>query len=340
MLVLGIETSCDETACALVANGERVLASVLSSQTELQAQFNGVVPEVACRRHVEAFIPVLERCLEQASVQLEDVDIVAVTQGPGLSGALMVGINAAKGLALALDKPLVGVNHIEAHLYAAIMGRLDEVTWPALGVVISGGHTLLCEMPTLGEYRLIAGTVDDAIGEAFDKVAVQLGLGYPGGALVERLAQSGAVGSYALKAGIVKSQPLSFSFSGLKTAVMHVIRDQQGSNEALSEQTKADIAASFQEAALSDLLSKALQAADRIEAQSIILGGGVTANRRLRNLFIEKAGTRRLFWPGPGLSTDNAAMIAGLGFHVPQRMQCANPFAMEAFTQLRWDERI
>jgi len=337
MLVLGIETSCDETACALVEDGDHLLSSVLSSQTELQAQFNGVVPEVACRRHVEAFIPVLERCLEQAGCQLDDVDTIAVTQGPGLSGALMVGINAAKGLALALDRPLVGVNHIEAHLYAAIMGRLDEVRWPALGVVISGGHTLLCEMPALGEHRIVAGTVDDAIGEAFDKVAVQLGLGYPGGALVERVAQNGTAGRFPLKAGTVKAQPLGFSFSGLKTAVMHVIREQKSTCNVLSEQTVADIAASFQEVALTDLITKVLAAAEQIGAKSIILGGGVTANRRLRNLFVERVGARRLFWPGAGLSTDNAAMIAGLGFHVAQRMQNANPFLMDAFTQLRWD---
>ena len=321
MLVLGIETSCDETACAVVQDGREVLSNVVSSQVDLHKAFGGVVPELACRRHIEAFGPVLEEALEAAGVGREDIDLVAVAQGPGLIGALLIGLNAAKGLSLALGKPLVAVNHVEAHLYAAMMPKLDELEFPALGVVISGGHTALIRVMAVGDYKLIGTTVDDAVGEAFDKVGALLGLPYPGGPAIEALARSGEASRFALRAGRVKGRPYDFSFSGLKTSVLYTVKGpnaSKGSPRIIPDDAVADVAASFQEVALGDIVKKAVAAAGSHGCRSIIVGGGVSNNQRLREMFAE-ATDLEVLWPPPGLSLDNAAMIAGLGYAVFQR---------------------
>ena len=322
MLVLGIETTCDETACAIVESGKKILSNVIATQADLHALYGGVFPELACRRHFDVLIPIIDQALEKASVKAEQIDLISVAKGPGLIGALFLGLQAAKALSLAWKKPFIGVNHVEAHLYAAIMG-CDKPQFPALGVVISGGHTFLVKMQGVGQYELIGQTVDDAIGEAFDKVAVMLGLPYPGGPEIEKLASQGVLGKYLFKAGVVKNHPWNFSFSGLKTNVLYTLKGRNSDKEAprlLAPEETPHIAAAFQEAALQAIVQKALKAAHQFECKLIFLGGGVTQNQRLRHLFEEAP--IPVFWPLPGLSLDNAAMIAGLGFHVFLKRDC------------------
>jgi len=317
MLVLGIESTCDETACALVRGGRNILSNVVASQIDLHREYGGVVPELACRRHVDAMIPVIDQALQQANVTLEEVDLIAVAHGPGLVGALLLGINAAKSLSLALNKPLVGVNHIEAHLYAAMMSTQQEISFPCLGAILSGGHTALVVIHAIGQYQLIGQTVDDAIGEAFDKVAKILGLPYPGGPQIEKLAKTGNPQRYSFKAGQVKGQPLAFSFSGLKTSVLYTLKGQNAALEkTISLEDLPDICASFQHAALNDVVYKTLAAAAQYSCTSIVFGGGVVNNQRLRAMFNETNPHLSYYWPSLDLSLDNAAMIAGLGFHI------------------------
>jgi N6-L-threonylcarbamoyladenine synthase len=333
MLVLGIETTCDETACAVVAGGKTILSNVVASQTDLHVQYGGVFPELACRRHHDALIPVISEALQEAGVQKHDVDLIAVAKGPGLIGALLLGLNSAKALALSWKKPFVGINHVEAHLYAAMMGS-DELLFPALGVVISGGHTFLVKIENIGAYTLIGQTVDDAVGEAFDKVAVMLGLPYPGGPAIEALAQKGDPSRYTFKPGRVKENPWSFSFSGLKTNVLYTVKGQNQDKKApsvVSEAEKPHIAAAFQETALKDIVEKSLKAVQTFDCKAIYLGGGVSNNGRLRALF--QNSPVPVFWPPKGLSLDNAAMIAGLGFHVYQR-QGADGLDLEPMTRI------
>lgn len=313
MIILGIESTCDETACAIVQDGKYILANVISSQIDLHKEYGGVVPELACRRHIDLIMPVIHQALNEANLRLDDIDAFAVAHGPGLIGALLIGLNTAKALAFAMNKPLIGVNHVEAHLYASLLSNEEKqpLQFPCLGIVASGGHTALILIKDWGSYELIGETVDDAIGEAFDKVAKLLNLPYPGGPEIERLAKLGNPLHYSLKAGQVKNHPLSFSFSGLKTAVLYTLQKIKD----LSIQNTYDLAASFQQAALQDLVKKTLLAANHYQVSTLIFGGGVTNNQRLRNLFKEKATTFRLMWPENGLSLDNAAMIAGLGYH-------------------------
>ncbi len=316
MLVLGIESSCDETACAVVKDGKEILSSVVRSQTEVHGQLGGVFPELACRKHIDALIPVIRAALNEASLGFEQIDLIAAARGPGLIGALLIGLNAAKALSYAWNVPFVGVNHVEAHLYAAMM-PLDGVVMPALGVVISGGHTFLVKIESIGHYAFLGGTQDDAVGEAFDKIATLLGLPYPGGPHIEALAKKGNPSRFPFKAGKVKEHPLDFSFSGLKTNVLYTIKGQNGSKNApilLSEQERADVAASFQEVALRDVVCKALLAAEQQGCKVLFCGGGVSNNQRLRELFAALS-PLPVHYPSPGLSLDNAAMIAGLGFH-------------------------
>jgi N6-L-threonylcarbamoyladenine synthase len=313
MYVLGIESTCDETACAIVKEGQTILSNVIASQVETHKDYGGVVPELACRRHIDLIMPVIDQALKQANLPLEAMDLIAVAHGPGLIGALLIGLNTAKALAFALNKPLVGVNHLEAHLYAALLSKSVDQTlkFPCLGVVASGGHTALVLIKAWGLYELIGETVDDAIGEAFDKVAKLLDLPYPGGPEIEQLARQGDSKRYPLKAGVIKGYPFKFSFSGLKTAVLYTVRDLP----TLSFQEKCDLAASFQQTALDDLVKKTLLAAHHYQVSTIIFGGGVTNNQYLRQLFNQKNQTFDLIWPTGGLSLDNAAMIAGLGYH-------------------------
>ncbi len=306
MIVLGIESTCDETGAAIVRGGKEVLSNVLASSAAIHEKYGGVFPEWACRHHVETIIPVIDEAMARAGVRPEEIDLIAVAKGPGLVGALLIGMNAAKGLAIAWNKPLIGVNHVEAHLYASMM-ELDEIPMPALGLVLSGGHTLLVKMREVGAYEPLGTTVDDALGEAFDKVAALLGLPYPGGPHIERLAGQGNPRAYSFTAGKVKRNPLDFSFSGLKTAVLYAVQGKPV--------VEADVAASFQETAFRDLLQKTERASKTFPCQAIFFGGGVCNNRRLRELFAERFPQLPLFWPPDNLSADNAVMIAGLGGH-------------------------
>jgi len=336
MLVLGIETTCDETACSVVQDGKKILSNVVASQNDLHARYGGVWPELACRRHFDALIPVVKESLETAGVSPEEIDLIAVAKGPGLIGPLLLGLHTAKSLSLAWNKPLVGVNHVEAHLYAAMMGQ-PEIAFPALGVVISGGHTFLTRIDSIGSYEMIGKTVDDAVGEAFDKVASLLDLPYPGGPEVEKLAREGDPSRYAFKAGKVKGSPWDFSFSGLKTNVLYTVKGQNQDKKApmaIDPKERPHIAAAFQEAALGVIVEKALLAAERYGCQTIFLGGGVSSNQRLREMFAERAQGLKIFWPPKGLSLDNAAMIAGLGCHVFERQGRSDGLDLEPMTRI------
>ncbi len=303
MIVLGIESTCDETGAAIVQDGVHILSNVVASSADLHAKYGGVFPELACRSHIDAITMVIQEAIEKACIHPSQIDLIAVAQGPGLVGALLIGMNTAKGLAISLQKPLIGVNHVEAHLYASMMGK--NAPMPGLGIVLSGGHTLLLKILNLGSYEPIGTTVDDAIGEAFDKVASLLNLPYPGGPHVELLAKQGDPKAHPFSAGNVKRSPYDFSFSGLKTAVLYAL---QGSNWQAQ-----DIAASFQETACRDIAKKALLASQTFPCQAIYLGGGVCNNLRLREIFVETFPSLPIYWPPAHLTLDNAAMIAGLG---------------------------
>lgn len=337
MIVLGIETTCDETSCSIVKNGNEILSNAVTSQIDLHAEYGGVVPELSCRRHVDVLIPVLKESLTKANINLDEIDLIAVAYGPGLIGALLIGVTAAKTLSLALDRPFIGVNHVEAHLYAALMSQPTPVEFPCLGVVLSGGHTALVLMNDIGNYTLISETVDDAIGEAFDKVGKQLGLNYPGGPQIEALATQGDKQRFAFKPGKVKEKPLHFSFSGLKTAVLYTIKGQNSETTAplpLTEKNKQDISASFQHAALNDVVDKAILAAQKHGCRTLVFGGGVTNNKQLRKLVAEKAPTLKALWPPVGLSLDNAAMIAGLGYHTFMQKGFGDSLDLNAETRI------
>jgi N6-L-threonylcarbamoyladenine synthase len=319
MLVLGIETSCDDTAAAVVEDGHRIRSSVVSSQIDLHAQYGGVVPEVASRAHVDLIAPVIADALGEAGVTLDALDAVAATCGPGLAGALLVGVSAAKALALVADIPYVGVNHLEAHLYAGWLEQPDLAT-PLAVLLVSGGHTMLVAVTAPGEYRILGQTVDDAVGEAFDKVARFLGLGYPGGPAIDRLARTGDPGAIPFPRAMPGE--LDCSFSGLKTAVVQYVR-------AHPDVVVADVAASFQEAAVDQLVAKLALAADATDAATLVLGGGVAANSRLRERTAELAAAtgRAAFLPPMDLCTDNAAMIAATATF---RLATDGPTALDA----------
>ena len=305
--VLGVETSCDETAAAVVEEGLRVRSSVVSSQVELHARFGGVVPEVAGRAHVEALVPVVTDALDAAGASGPDLAAVAVTVGPGLIGALLVGVSAAKSLSLAWGVPLVGVNHLEGHLYAGLLEDPD-LEMPVVVLLVSGGHTLLVRMDGPGRYEILGETIDDAAGEAFDKVARYLDLGYPGGPAIDRVAAQGDGRSIAFPRARVDGVH-DFSFSGLKTSVVNYVRRHP-------EVSTEDVAASFQVAVVEALLAKALAAADEAGARGICLAGGVAANSLLRKRTVEEceAAGLRAFLPSRAMCTDNAAMIAAAGW--------------------------
>ena len=341
MLVLGIESTCDETSAAVVENGKRIRSHVIASQVPVHQPFGGVVPELASRHHIDDCIPTIHAAIANAHLTLQDIDLIAVAEGPGLIGSLLVGIHTAKTLAWALKKPLIGVNHIEAHLYAAMMSPScpDNITtlFPAIGAVLSGGHTSLVLIHGIGDYQLIGQTVDDALGEAFDKVAKMLSLPYPGGPYIEKLALNGNPLSFPLKAGQVKSKPYHFSFSGLKTGALYAIREQvQKGTEA--EKFSSDIAASFQHAAFSDLLHKLEKAVHEFQPKAIFLGGGVTNNKTLRQQ-IEKNIALPLLWPESQLCLDNGAMIAGLGYHVYLRERKNEALSLEPRTRIPFIEK-
>lgn len=334
MLILGIETSCDETSAAVVQNGRRVLSNVVASQIALHAPFGGVVPEIASRHHVEAIAMVVERALSDAGLTRESLDAVAVTTGPGLAGALLVGANFGRGYALGLSVPFLPVNHLEGHLHSVWLSR--ESTLPAppelplLALIVSGGHTELVLMREHGEYEVVGHTLDDAAGEAFDKVARLLGLSYPGGPAIQRAAQGASAPVRLPRAWLPNS--LDFSFSGLKTAVLHMVQETvlgPGSTNrrgqklprvdvaaGLSTGQVADIAAGFQESVVDVLVTKTQAAAERFGPRSVAVVGGVAANRALRDAMHESI-SLPLFVSPPEFSTDNAAMIAAAAYFNP-----------------------
>jgi N6-L-threonylcarbamoyladenine synthase len=318
-IVLGIETSCDETAAACVMGGNDVLSSVVSSQVDLHAQFGGVVPEIASRAHLELVVPVIARAIVEAGIQDSRVDAVAATVGPGLIGALLVGVSTAKALALVWDVPFVAVNHLEAHLYAALLEKPD-LQFPLVVLLVSGGHTLLVAMEGHGRYRLLGQTVDDAAGEAFDKVARYLGLGYPGGPAIDRDAVLGDPKAIAFPRAM-RDDGLDFSFSGVKTAVVNYVRHHPDADTA-------DVAASFQQAVVEVLVTKACRAAAQVGATAIALGGGVAANSALREQLLDACQRDGLqaFLPSRTMCTDNAAMIAATGWY---RLRSDGPSSLD-----------
>ena len=314
MIVLGIETSCDETAAGVVEDGRRVLSSVIRTQFEVHARYGGVVPELASRRHVEVIIPVMEEALAQAGLTLDDLDGLAVTQGPGLLGALLVGLNTAKAVAMATGLPLAGVNHTYAHAAAGYLDH-DPPEFPLAAAVVSGGHTNLYLVRGPLDFQLLGQTRDDAAGEAYDKVAKHLGLGYPGGRVIDELASRGNPQRFALPRPM-SGRGLDFSFSGLKTAVVNLVSQEFG-DRTIEESDLADLAASFQAAVVDVLVEKMSLLLERVQVGSLILAGGVAANRALRREAADMAlryGVR-LVAPPPSLCTDNGAMIAALGYH-------------------------
>lgn len=312
ILTLAIETSCDETAVAVLRGERDVLASVVSSQAALHERYGGVVPEVASRAHVQAINPVLAEALTIADVTFWDIDVVAVTVGPGLAGSLIVGVAAAKSLSAVLEVPLVPVNHLEAHLYAVMLEHA-AAKLPAVGLIVSGGHTILVHIVDHGIYDILGQTLDDAAGEAFDKVARFLDLGFPGGPVIDQMASKGDPKSIAFPRAL-RGEGYDFSFSGLKTAVVsHVNRERKAGREPPVE----DICASFQEAAVDVLVSKTVQAAVDLGIPNVFLSGGVAANSRLREALGDacREAELRLLYPSIALCTDNAAMVASCGYH-------------------------
>ena len=326
MLVLGIETSCDETAVGIVEDRLRLRADVVASQVELHARFGGVVPEVAARAHLEAILPTVDRALSDAGVRLTDLDAIAVTRGPGLAGALLVGVAAAKGLALAHDLPLIGVNHLRAHLEVAQLehGDLDGLhgrvgggggggsAGPIVALVVSGGHTSIIALETDGTMRELGATLDDAAGEAFDKIARYLGLGFPGGPAIDRIARDGRADAHAFPRPMIDGPGYDLSLSGLKSAV---VRELDRLDAAGTPVHLPDVAASFQEAIVDVQVAKTMRAAADLDAPTVLLAGGVAANSRLRARFDEvcRAAGVRLVVPSPRLCTDNGAMVAASG---------------------------
>jgi len=311
-LLLAVESSCDETAAAVLRGSREVLADVVASQVALHAEYGGVVPELACRAHAEAIVPVVQEALAQAGVGLAELDAVAVTQGPGLVGALLVGLSFAKALAWSRGLPLVPVNHLEAHLAAAFLE--EEVPTPFVGLVVSGGHTALYLCSRRGVYQRLGQTVDDAAGEAFDKVAKLLGLGYPGGVVIDRLAGEGDPARFSFPRPMLHSGNLDFSFSGLKTRLRSHCESYL---KGLGRQELADTCASFQEAVVDTLVAKTAQALDQTRAACLVACGGVACNSRLRSALHSLAAARgcHLVIPRPRYCTDNAAMVACAGSH-------------------------
>ena len=319
-LVLGIETSCDETAAAVVAGGSDVRSSVVSSQVDLHARFGGVVPEIASRAHVELLTPVVAEALVESGVEGPHIDAVAATVGPGLIGSLLVGVAGAKALALVWDVPFVGVNHMEAHLYAAFVDE-PALQPPLVALLVSGGHTLLVHMEDHGRYRVLGSTIDDAAGEAFDKVARYLGLGYPGGPAIDRVAMTGDPTAIRFPRALLDDS-YDFSFSGLKTAVVTFVREHP-------DVATADVAASFQEAVVDVLVAKARRAARDTGATNLCLGGGVAANSLLRERLLDACAEDGLqgFLPSRSMCTDNAAMVAATA---GWRLQADGPTPLDA----------
>ena len=318
MLVLGIETSCDETAAAIVRDGREIVSSVIASQIATHTRFGGVVPELASREHLDKIVPIVEEAFASAGITKEEIDGIAVTIGPGLVGSLLVGVSYAKAMAFALDKPLVGVNHIEGHIYSVCFEN-PPVEHPALALIVSGGHTNLFFVPNAGKYKVVSRTRDDAAGEAFDKVAKLLGLGYPGGPIIEKLAREGNSKAVKFATPRMGDNRPDFSFSGLKTAVTKYVREsglQPVTNGEEPSQGIKDLAASFQSTVVRSLVTTMERVAKEFAPKTLIVAGGVACNGALREASREAAAELGLpiYFPSPHLSTDNAAMIAAAAY--------------------------
>ncbi len=328
-LILGIESSCDETAAAVVSDGRHILSSIVASQLDTHAQYGGVVPELASREHLRAIVPVVREALEQSGVSLNDLAAIAVTSGPGLVGSLLVGLTYAKALCFARNIPLIAVNHVEGHIHSVLLDQPD-IRFPALALVVSGGHTHLFEVQEPGRYTLLGKTRDDAAGEAYDKVSKLLGFGYPGGPVIDKLASFGNPLAVKFTLAKMKGNSLDFSFSGLKTAVLRWTqqRDIQAEVEerrrlrnpsleqllAATPPATLDLLASFQHTVIEELMKRAFISADQIGAESVIVAGGVAGNEGLRRHALQSGGGLHFYFPERSLSTDNAAMIAAAAF--------------------------
>jgi N6-L-threonylcarbamoyladenine synthase len=315
MRILGIESTCDETGAAVVSDGAKVLSNVVATQVELHAKYRGVVPEIASRAHIENILPVIGEALQIAECSLAQIEAVAVAHRPGLIGSLLIGVTAAKTLAWALDKPLIGVDHVHAHLYSVALKDGAAPSFPAVGLVVSGGHTALYDVKNWTDITMMGSTIDDAVGEAYDKVSAILGLGYPGGPIIDGLARDGDPKAVKFPRSLLGRESLDFSFSGLKTAVLYHVRGVPGRNQprpekGMTEQHMRDIAASFQAACVDTIVAKIKRALNRTAGRSVIIGGGVSANRGLRAALADF--DLPVLFPQMEYCTDNAAMSAGL----------------------------
>ena len=342
---MGIETSCDETAAAVVEGGQHMLSNVVASSLDLHTAYGGVVPEVAARSHVEAIIPVIKQALDLASCSWSDIDAISVTEGPGLAGSLLIGVVTAKSLAATLNKPLYAINHVEAHIYANFITLANDKSYrlpakppslPLLALIVSGGHSHLVYLKDHGDYQVIGRTLDDAVGEAFDKVAKMLGLPYPGGPSIAKAAENGNQDAYILPKAHLAGK-YDFSFSGLKTAVLRTAQRVAGKDftlpshllpELLTDQQKADIAASFQSVALETLVDVLEKAVQDYRPTSVVIGGGVAANQSLRQL-VKKRLKTGVDYTDVRLCTDNGAMIAALGYYKLQKTTPSDPYSLD-----------
>jgi N6-L-threonylcarbamoyladenine synthase len=334
MRILAIETSCDDTGAAVVLDGRKVLSNVISSQTSIHQKYGGVVPELASRRHIESIVPIVTEALERGKVRLKDMEGIAVTHGPGLVGSLLVGLSFAKSLSFATGIPLVGVNHIEAHLSAIFLEERPP-KFPFIGLVVSGGHTSLFRVDGFGKYKRMGQTRDDAAGEAFDKVAKLLGLGYPGGPMIDELSKTGNPKAIRFPRVSLGKSSFDFSFSGLKTAVVNYVKSHPEPPGGYPEDLVKDIVSSFQEAVVEVLVRKTVQAAQHQKLKRIVLSGGVAANQRLRQRIKEESFEQKLkvYLPSPSFCTDNAAMVGVVGYEYLKR-GIRSPLSLNAFSNL------
>ena len=335
-VIMAIESSCDETACAIIKNGHEICANVVSTQIKIHEKFGGVVPEVASRKHLEYIDIVIEEALSESGYTFDELDAVAVTMGPGLIGALLVGLSTAKGLAYAINKPLIGVHHIEGHIYANFLAHQD-ITLPCICLVVSGGHTNIVKISEHGFYQILGQTVDDAAGEAYDKVARAIGLGYPGGPKIDKLAKEGNPKAIQFPRAKL-DQPLNFSFSGLKSAVLNYLNQSEMKQEAIN---RADVAASFQDSVVDVLCDHTMKAMEETGITTLLLAGGVSANSRLRERIDElcvKNGYK-LYYPPLSLCTDNAAMIGAAAAYKYARNEFSG-YNLNAVAQLPFSDYV
>jgi N6-L-threonylcarbamoyladenine synthase len=334
MILLAVETSCDDTGAAVLLDGRKILANVVSSQVPIHQKYGGVVPELASRRHIESIVPIVAEALEKARVTLREIDGIAVTHGPGLVGSLLVGLSFAKSLSFARGIPFIGVNHIEGHLSAIFLEK-DPPRFPFIGLVVSGGHTTLFRVNGFGKNKRLGQTRDDAAGEAFDKVAKLLNLGYPGGPIIDEISKLGNPKAVRFPRPNLGKNSFDFSFSGLKTSVVNYVKSSPTPVEGYPESLVRDIVSSFQEAVVEVLVKKTLQAAQHQGLRRIVVSGGVAANRHLRERMKEEASEKemKVYLPSPSFCTDNAAMIGVVGYEYLKR-GIRSPLSLNAFSNL------